>query len=378
MLKKFSNFSEDLIIESALNESIVYFSPRMREHLNLVNNDISKKMLELEGTDINNLDVTFIDVDSDGEVTFITMPNAMKLIKDRYPEALNADLDVSGSKELADIVYKNDILALRHGRPGDTGVYVKSRNTIKIGKLVNRLFKGTLNSSQVEKFVNDFKAASPSYNEKIDLVSGEIIRHWYNEENYFLKSGSLGNSCMANKPGKFFNIYAENPSSCNLLIMTVGDKLVARALVWKLNSIEGHDVRGDGGIDKNNRPEYFLDRVYSVEDYQVEKMRRFAIDKGWAIRAYNSGHNFNYITWKGKNYDDVSMSVKVKKSNYDDTYPYMDTFVRYDHFNGLLWNDEWRKKGGHILRSTQGEYTKSISKSRVYINKFKDFFKRND
>jgi hypothetical protein len=373
MLKKFNNFSEDLIIESVLNESIVYFSPRMRSQLDIINSDISKRMLELEGTDITGSDLTFIDADGDGNVTFITMPNAMKLLKARYPDADNVDLDVSGSKDLADIIYRNDSLATRYGNSqGDTGVYVKSRNTIKIGKLVNRLFKGSLTSSDIEKFVNDFKASTPSNTERIELISGESIRHWYNEENYYSRTGTLGNSCMANKPGKFFSIYAQNPNSCNLLIMTIGDKLVARALVWKLNSFNSLEIEDD------IKPEYFLDRVYSNEDYQVEKMKRFASDKGWAIKTRNDGHSSETVTWKGKTYIDISMSVKVKKSNYDDTYPYMDTFMRYDHFSGLLWNDEKRKKGGHILRSTQGEYTKSIPRTKVYINKFKDFLKKSE
>ena len=183
---------------------------------------------------------------------------------------------------------------------------------------------------------------------------------------------------MAGKDGNFFNLYAENPNSCNLLIMTVGDKLVARALVWKLNSIKIDKYESDDdGIDENNKPEYFLDRVYSIEDYQVEKMRKFALDKNWAIRKWNSGHQYERIYWKDNNKSySVSMSVKVNKSKYGDTFPYMDTFKRYDHFNGLLWNDENRRKGGHILQSTQGGYQESIPKRQVYINKFKDFFKK--
>lgn len=376
MLEKFNSFSEDLIIESVLNESIVYFSPRMREHLNRIDTDISKKLLDIEGTDVKGVDITFIDSDKEGNITFITMSNAMKLINDRYPEATNADLDVSGNKEIADIIFKNDISHISHGRPwGDSGVYVKSRNTIKIGRLVNRIFKGSLSSSEVENFVNDFKASSISKSEKIDIVSGEDIRYWYDSNNYMEKRGTLGSSCMGSKDGNFFNIYAENPDTCRLVIMTVGGKLVSRALLWKLNSIDGKDENDDDVINKNNRPEYFLDRIYSIEDYQSEKMRKFALEKGWAIRKYNSyGHR--QIFWKNTNDTySVSMSVKVKKSNYGDTFPYMDTFMRYDHFNGLLWNDEERRKGGHILRSTQGEYTKSIPKSKVYINKFKDFFK---
>lgn len=382
MIKNFKQFSSEFIFESVINESIVYFSPRMREQLVQIDSNISKRLLELEGTDVKNVDVTFIDSDRDGNVTFITMPNAMKLIKAKYPAATNADLDVSGDKQVADYVFANDMNSLDLGYSnGDTGVYIKSRNTIKIGKLVNRLFKGTLSNAEVEKFVNDFKSSIPSAKEKIDIVSGEMIRYWYDENNYFVKKGTLGNSCMANKPGKYFNIYAENPDTCNLLIMTVDNKLVARALVWKLNSTKSADYAdpsADGNINDNNRPEYFLDRVYSIEDYQVEKMRKFAIDKGWAVRKWNSGHQYESILWKNKNYDHVSMSVKVKKSNYGDTFPYMDTFVRYDHFNGLLWNDEKRRKGGHILHSTQGGYDKSISRSRVYINKFKDFFKKDD
>jgi len=107
-------------------------------------------------------------------------------------------------------------------------------------------------------------------------------------------------------------------------------------------------------------------------------MRRFAFDKNWAIKKYNTGHTYDVIYWGNTNKSySVSISVKVKKSNYGDTFPYMDTFRRYDHFNGLLWNDEKRRKGGHILQSTQGGYQQSIPKRQVYINKFKDFFRKD-
>lgn len=375
MIKKFKQFSSEFIVESVINESIVYFSPRMRDQLKMVDTPLSDKILDLEGKDISNTDLTFIDCDFEGNVTFITMANAIKLIKAAYPDATNSDLDLSGDIDIADIVFKNDMNSLARGRgDGDSGVYVKSRNTIKIGKLVNRLFKGTLTNSEVEKFVNDFKASSPSQKEKIQLVTGDDIKFWYDSKNYQLVTGSLGSSCMAGKDGNFFNLYAQNPDTCNLLIMTVGDKLVARALVWKLNTIQSLD----GEIGQNNRPDYFLDRVYSIEDYQVEKMRRFAIDKGWAVRKWNSGHQYESVLWKNKNYEHVSMSIKVKKLDYSNTYPYMDTFKRYDHFNGLLWNDEKRRKGGHILQSTQGGFNPSISRSKMYINRFKDFFKKDD
>ncbi len=372
MLYKFGQFSEDLLLESLINESIIYFSPKMREQLVRVGSDISKRLLELEGQDIPNVDTTFIDCDLDGNVTFITMANAIKLIKDKYPEATNADLDRSGDKKVADYIYLNDMNAKSYGRAnGDTGVYIKSRNTIKIGKLVNKVFKGTLNAPEVEKFVNDFKASSPSNIEKIELVSGEAISWSYDVNNYKSMKGSLGSSCMSGKDKSFFNLYSENPDTCNLLIMTVDGKLVARALVWKLNSI--HSKTGTKELSEFDlKPVYFLDRVYSNEDYQVEKMRRFAIDKGWAIRKDSNVYSNDRIIWKGITYE-VDMSVKVKKSNYSNTFPYMDTFRRYNHFNGTLHNDDIKRKGGHILQSTQGGYDKSIGRGKWYINRFKDF-----
>lgn len=132
---------------------------------------------------------------------------------------------------------------------------------------------------------------------------------------------------------------------------------------------------GEGkSISQDNRPEYFLDRVYLVEDYQIERLRRWASNKGWAIRKENGSGSVDYIKWKGNDYK-VEMSVKVKKSNYGKTFPYMDTFCRYDHRKGLLWNDYNWGKGGHILSSTIGGYTKSAPLPLVYLNKFKDFFK---
>lgn len=135
---------------------------------------------------------------------------------------------------------------------------------------------------------------------------------------------------MSGRYEKLFNIYSENPDSCNLLVMTIDDELVARALVWKIHTIKGK------GIDKNNKPEFFLDRVYSVEDYQIYRVINWAKKIGWAVKRTNTSDP-SKITWNGQGYD-VNMAVKIKKSNYGDLFPYMDTFSRYESENGLLWN----------------------------------------
>lgn len=372
MLQKFNQFSEDILLESVLNESIIYFSTRMREHLSRMDNEISKKLLDLEGKDISNLDVTFIDSDVEGNVTFISMSNAMKMIKAQYPGAKDANLDVSGDKEVADIIFKNDMSELSAGREGHTGVYVKSRNTIRIGKLVNKIFKGTLKQSEVEDFVNDFKSSTISKREIIKLVSGDEIRYWYDSEHHYANRGTLASSCMSGKDKSFFNIYAQNPDTCQLLIMTVDNKLVARGLVWKLDSVKSID-----GTPLHRKPEYLLDRVYSIEDYQIEKMRKFAKYRGFALRTTNTGFNVKSAQSIiiDKTIYKVNMVVKVNKSNYGNTFPYMDTFRRYNHFDGTLHNDEDSEKGGHVLQSTDGRYRQSISRGRMYMNQLSNRFR---
>jgi len=194
-------------------------------------------------------------------------------------------------------------------------------------------------------------------------VSGDEIKKWYEES--INKGGTLGNSCMSGKDSRFFNIYSENPDSCRLLIMTIDGDLVSRALVWKLNSIKSDTITG-------KKPEFFLDRVYSIEDYQVQKIRRYALDMGWSIKKSNYERE---IFWNGAYHTDVRMSVKVKKSNYGNVFPYMDTFSRYDRIRGLLWNDTDWSKGGKLLNSTRGTYTRGAPLPLVYINRFRDFFR---
>ncbi len=73
-MNKIKKYSE-LVLESLLNESVLYFSPPLRDKLKLMDSDISKRLLELEGTDVKS-DVTFVDIvdDSDGAlVSFMPM-----------------------------------------------------------------------------------------------------------------------------------------------------------------------------------------------------------------------------------------------------------------------------------------------------------------
>lgn len=347
MISKYNSFALDLLLEKAINESFLYYSPNVRKALSRIkSNDIASELLGSEGTDVKP-DMTFIDLGKEGYFSFITMRNAKPLIAAKYPNLDWADnIETQAMPDVVD--YSNELHELdTETQSRGTGVFTKSRNEVGLGRFVNKLFPGKYNSKEVEEFVNSFKASLEKAGEHFDLVEGEDIEFWYKSENYKENSGTLGNSCMAQKRN-LFSIYTQNQDVCKMLILKEDDKIIGRALVWKLKSLN---------IKRDEDPGFFMDRQYTIKESDVQKFRNYAIDKGWAYKSYNNHHSFGTININGED-KNVEMSVQVKDKDYN-RYPYMDTFRRYDVNNGILYNDDEQDEqyeGQYILEDTGGGY----------------------
>ena len=349
MISKYNSFALDLLLEKAINESFLYYSPNVRKALSRIkSNDIASELLGSEGTDVKP-DMTFIDLGKEGYFSFITMRNAKPLITDRYPgHEWGEKIETEAMPNV--IGYSNELHELdteTQSRGSGSGVFTKSRNEVGLGRFVNKLFPGKYSSKEVEEFVNSFKASLEKTGEHFDLVEGDDIEFWYNSDNYKEKSGTLGSSCMAQKRN-LFGIYTQNQDVCKMLILKEDDKIIGRALVWKLKSLN---------ISKDEDPGFFMDRQYTIKESDVQKFRNYAIDKGWAYKSYNNHHSFGTININGEN-KNVLMSVQVKDKDYN-RYPYMDTFRRYDVSNGILHNDDEQEnqyEGQYILEDTGGGY----------------------
>ena len=350
MISKYNSFSLDLLLEKAINESFLYYSPSVRKALNRIkSNDIASSLLDSEGTDVKP-DMTFIDLGKEGYFSFITMRNAKPLITTKYPNndwAENID-----TKPMPDVTsYSNDLHEFdMEGGSDASGVFIRSRNEVGLGRFVNKLFPAKYSSKEVEEFVNSFKASLEKSGEHFELVEGEDIAFWYNSDNYKERNGTLGNSCMAQKKN-IFGIYTQNQDVCKLLILREDDKIIGRALVWKLSSIKHirKDVEGIG---------YFMDRQYTIKESDVQKFKNYAKEQGWCYKSYNNHHSLNTVTIGGEE-KNVDMTIKVATKDYN-KYPYMDTFKRYDVNNGILHNDdeqEERYEGQYILEDTGGGYS---------------------
>lgn len=353
---KYLKSQSELLFESLLSESLVYYSPVLRNKLIHMgkSNTIAKKLVDTEGKYIKS-DLTFIDIGEEGYFSFIQMDKAMKMIKDVYPRASDAKIDQYFDTDTSDILYRYDVSGAVHR----SEIYIKSRNQIRIGKAVKKLLSGKYSDFEIEEFVNLFKSTQVKPGD-ISIVSGYDIIEWYKIKNYYSSAGStLVNSCM--NDSEYMKLYSNNPEVCKLLIMTVGGKLVARSLVWELSS---SNIPGD--------PKFFMDRVYYINDKELSYMKEFARDQGWSYRSYNGHSHLDEVTYNNQKYKDIKMTVKVKPAFYK-KYPYLDTFKKYLPESGILLNNDC-KDNGILLNRTDGTYGKTINKTGILqrlMNRFK-------
>jgi hypothetical protein len=346
----FSNY-DDFILERLIQESIIYFSPELRKKLKRMKSDLSKDLLDVETKDIKD-DITFIDVDKDGYVSYNTMKNAAKLLQDTYPHLVDK-IQNQVDRDLIDNIYIHD----KENRDKAPGLYTKSRSKIKFGRLINKILPGKYTPGDIEEFTNKWKASLENVGEKFQLIEGNDIAYWYKSENYKEERGSLGNSCMRGNSDETFRIYTMNPEICKMLILTDGDELVGRAIVWKVTEKQKGDF------------EWFMDRQYTISDADVEKFRSYAIEQGWAYKTNNNHHSYLNVTWKsGEDVTSagVKMSIKLNpfrgESDYDyGRYPYVDTFRRYNPNTGWLYNDDEQEDGCYLLDDTGGGFSECQS-----------------
>ena len=152
----------------------------------------------------------------------------------------------------------------------------KMRQTTTVGRFFRKI-KPDIDNTTLENLSNEYRAIWTKVQKEnnVEIVTGEDIRHWYYNKYYQSGNGTLNSSCMQHERSqRRFNIYCENPDKIAMCIM-VNDKgkLVARALLWKLDEPSGR---------------IYLDRIYTVDRKYENIVMDFAKSKGWL--GYNLGN----------------------------------------------------------------------------------------
>jgi len=325
-------------------------------------NSITDDLYSLYGVDNKNVNVNFVNIDliDDTKLSFVEDTKIDKLIEDEID-----GYGFSDSRKKSEI--ERRLQDNNYRKNHYKNITPKS---IKIGRLAQKLLSLTgkqYRASDVENFVNQFIAFQKEKDASFhfELYKGKDIIKGYDRDEYCPEEGHSDNeygggddydtvlhqSCMVNKHNNIrdiFNIYTENPDQIGLLTLYKDQYLISRALVWL--DVKATDWDGTGRTTKLT----FLDRVYYMEDYVLERMRAYAVKNGWAYRFYNTYENKDQIVYKGVK---KSMLMKVKLDKADlYHYPYMDTFTYLDPESKTISNKNCFDSY-YQLSSTDGDYT---------------------
>lgn len=220
----------------------------------------------------------------------------------------------------------------------------KNRQSGKPGKIIQKVIRtGVFSNSDYEKFVYALKALWSYGGYEIKLVKGEDIRYWYNSENYYAITNTLGNSCMSHEEcSGYFDLYCTQPE-CQMLIALKENKLAARALVWTIE-------------DKT-----FMDRVYYIEDSLYNIFVNYAKENKWYIRKSNcllsDGDDQRFLSPKDNYTEPVTEHFVLNLVKIYHEWPYIDTFRYLDLDNEVLTT--YSRRDTYTCSSTDGTYQDS-------------------
>ena len=139
---------------------------------------------------------------------------------------------------------------------------------------------------------------------------------------------------MRDESARIFKIYTENPKKVKLLIYVDGDdKVHGRALVWKVKK-SPCDSR------------YFMDRIYTNRDSDVNRFKKFADTEGWFYKKVMNSHVEENVLFSYKGAD-IAGEVVVKLDGDFNSYPFIDTMCFLGKDKKYLSNIS-QLKGWHL------------------------------
>ena len=344
-LSRYNDFLLDMIAEKASNgEVYIVISDRLKATLSAVDHPIARRIIESSNGIDDKASITYIDIDDSDPskkdiVSFMTSSKVINLIKKHTKNSGNDNVENIAMYMNGPSLYQSvDVF------------HTNGRSSTRIGRVVKKLYGSEFKDSgddgkDIESFVRMYKAAR-SFS-SFELVSGEKIRYWYLQDRYVKGGGDLNGSCMRyDYTQRYLEFYVENPDKVSLLILKDAqdeEKIRGRALVWKL--------------DEPSR-RTFMDRIYFVNDYEIELFKQYARQNKW---MYKSRQNMDPSALVVDTITGTQEYVELVVNDIIDPgegrYPFMDTMRYLDADYGVLSNESYIMEGEvRTLNSTSGTY----------------------
>jgi hypothetical protein len=332
-LYNYNDFLFDLIFESKGVSLPIKLSDRLIILLKRINCSISIKLLQMN-KEWTHRDVTFIDYD-DNNINNFTYSLSSKIYDIISKEQDTTDIDK--------IIKRQDYYART-----SVNIWNKYRTSSRIGRFINRILPGT-DEKDIENFVNQVKLKRTQQFENFKIVEGDELLKYYLQSSYSKENGTsnvLHNSCMRyDKCQDYIRFYIDNNIKMVVLMSDLDkDKILGRSILWKL----------DEPTDR-----YFMDRVYYVNDYDVENFKDYAKKNNWLYKN-NQSRDPNDLICDPLTDNCERMTLVVKNIKYDKYFAYLDTLSYYYPKENILTNNSNFIKNGdqpYYLQSTDGGYT---------------------
>lgn len=338
ILKSFNDYREDIILESyAKNELPFVMSNNLIDILSKINHPIARKLIDTNRNETKKQTLLDVIYDKPNKLNFVTSNKILdddNYNKDELNFVLNFNSKIQRTKNLRE----------------------KYITEIRIGRLINKLFPNEfkpngLLGEDIESFVNDYATILENDYDLFEEIEGDDIIEFYNELNYVNEDEdtTLNQSCMRFEGcDKFIEFYAINKDNVKLIALYHSDSksyIEGRALLWKLDKIDGKEVKDV----------YFMDRVYFNKQTHLNKFIAYAKSKGYLYKFKQNSDDQEYIcNYKDNEPNNYRMVVYNMDYPKHLKFPFLDTLYNYNPFDKELRNyggnnkftDLW-DTGGH-------------------------------
>jgi hypothetical protein len=261
------------------------------------------------------------------------------------------------------VTFMSDRAATRFNNDKNVVFTSKGRNEIKVGRFARAILSElgqTALDKDIEVFVNTYKSSNIDNSKKFELVSGPIIKKYYDWKSYADNKGTLGGSCMKDEGCQtYFKIYTKNPEYCQLLVyLDENGKVLGRALLWKLKKKELYNPNTQSIV--NCPCEYFMDRVYVANDSDVIKFINIAKERGYLYKyKMTYDHKEGLIFKFGDEVLVGKIVIKLNRSTFR-FYPFVDSLCFNDgdsHISNVGFSmdiEDEDAEEGFIMNDTDG------------------------
>ena len=185
---------------------------------------------------------------------------------------------------------------------------------------------------------------------QFDIVSGNDIAYWYNDDNYSSGGGTLNSSCMSCVNPSYFDIYCNNDNVSLVILYDDNGEMDLRG--YKSDLIKGRALLWTCEIDGEKAK--FMDRIYTKLGSDIELFKEFAEKNGWWYKESQTMEPLESIT-NGSLIKNATIVARLDDVDHE-YYPYMDTMCYISVGLGIVTNNDEYRGISRVARDTDGEY----------------------